>query len=127
MIFDLAKVNEFSDVVTGVNIPLFSKQKGKKLSPQDEEQIALAFSLVYAGQESKSLDFIAQTKDDFVNWTDGFRALLADKVENKETLEEINQLENIQLRVHLLDLDGIEIPLQVPEIPPLPTNYNFVS
>lgn len=100
-----------------MNSPLFAKAKGKKpTSPQEEEAASLTFSLVNQDQ-SKCLDFVALTREDFANWTDGFRALLYDKVENKETVEEINQLETIQLRVHLLDLDGIEIPSTVPDIP----------
>lgn len=47
---------------------------------------------------SKSLDFIAQTKDDFLNWTDGLRVVLSDKVENPETLDDLKTLTTLELR-----------------------------
>lgn len=87
---------------------------------------------------SKSLDFIAQTKDDFLNWTDGLRVVLSDKVENPETLDDLKTLTNLELRfvyfclitytrIRLLELEGIEIPNEAPEIPPPPDNLNFCT
>ncbi len=102
-------------MVSGVNIPMFAKQK--KLSPQDEEIASFSFSLLFKEPGKASLDFTASTKDDFVHWTDALRLLLSDKIENSDTFDEIKTLTNLELRIRLLDLEGIQIPQQAPPIP----------
>jgi len=114
----LVKLSEILELLVGVNTPIFSKQK--KLSQQDEEMASLSFSLLLK-EQGKTIDFTASSKEDFINWTDGLKLLLSDKFENSDTLEEINSLTNMELRIRLLDLEGAQIPLQPPPIPtPLP-------
>jgi len=119
------KVSDVAEVTVGVNSSLFSKQK--KLSPQDEEVASLSLSIVMKDQTKPSLDLVAQNRDDFVNWTDGLRVLLSDKFENPETLEELKTLVNLEVRIRLLELEGVEISHDSPKIPPLPENYNFCT
>jgi len=112
------KLSEVSGLLIGNNSPLFTKQK--KISPQDEELVPLSFSLSLP--EGKTLDFISQTKEDLINWTDGVRTLLSGKLENPETLDEVASLSNLELRIRVLELGGIEVPNEAPKIPEqLPT------
>jgi len=118
----ILKISDCTDVLTGANSPLFSKQK--KISPQDEEIANLTFSIML-NQAGKSLDCIAINKDDFVNWTDGLRVILSDKVENPETLDDLKNLVNLEAGIRLIEIAGAEIPMEAPKIPALPDNYNF--
>jgi len=103
---------------------MFSKQK--KLSPQDEEIANLSFSIILK-ESGKTIDFVAQNREDFVNWTDGLKLLLADRLENAESLEEVKVLVNLELRIRLLELvsEGVQVPNDPPQIPSLPDNFNF--
>jgi len=68
-------------------------------------------------EAGKSVDFVALSREDYANWTDGFRALLSDKIENSESLDELKSLVNLELRICLLELAGIELPHEQPKIP----------
>jgi len=111
---NILKVSDCTEILIGMNTPMFSKQK--KLSPQDEEQCNLSFSIVL--KDSSTIDYIACTKDDFLDWTDGFRILISNKLENKETLEDLKGLVNLELRIRLIEIS--EIPKEAPPVPPLP-------
>lgn len=93
---------------------MFAKQK--KLSPQDEELASVSFSILMK-EAGKTIDVHASSKDDFVQWTDGFRLILSDRIENNASFDEIKTLTNIELKVRLLDLEGIQIPQTAPLLP----------
>jgi len=123
--FLTVKTNECAEVTVGLNSGLFAKQK--KLTPQDEEISNLTFSVMMRDQSKPSIDFVAQNREDFLNWTDAFRVLLSDKIENAETMEELKTLENLEVRIRLLELEGLEIPHEMPKVPPIPDNFNFCT
>jgi hypothetical protein len=108
------KLSDFVEILIGSSTPMFSKQK--KLSPQDEEICNLSFSIVM--KDNSTLDFVAMTKEEFLDWTDALRLILSSKFENKETMEEIKALVNLELRIRLIELP--EIPKEAPPIPPPP-------
>jgi len=118
------KIADCTDVLTGANSPLFSKQK--KISPQDEEIANLTFSIML-NVAGRSIDCVAVNKEDFVNWSDGLRVILSDKVENPETLEELKSFVNLEVAIKLLELEAVEIPQEAPKVPVLPDNYNFTA
>ena len=45
---------------------------------------------------------------------------------SKEAQEDLETLLNMEMKLRLLDLEGISIPEQSPAIPPEPPNYHFV-
>ncbi|KAJ5073414.1 engulfment and cell motility protein [Anaeramoeba ignava] len=111
-----AKIEELSHVVTGratINL-----SKAKKL---DDEKILLTFSLIFKDGK-KTLDLIASNRNDFVTWVDCFRALLGGKMEEKETLQELKELSDIEVELNL-----IQRKKKAPPIPPPPRNLNFVN
>lgn len=120
MLIFLVSISECQSISTGVNTPVFSKQK--KLTPQEEEVAALSFT-IHTEDLNKSLDLVALNQDDFSNWTDGLRVLIHDRFENPQTQEEFKTLVSIELRIRLLDLAGVQTPQEAPQIPPLPPNF----
>lgn len=55
------------------------------------------------------------------------RVVLSDKVDNPETLDDLKTLVNLELRIRLLELEGVEIPNEAPEVPLPPDNFNFCT
>jgi len=117
------KVSDLGDPTMGITSPSLSKKKTSSTPPQDDD----LFSLSLTVRDSK-LDLTATNKEDVANWTEGIRMLTSDsKMDNIEMLENLNQLTSLEMRVRLLELEGIDIPEQPPVVPPTPDNYNFAT
>lgn len=104
-------------VLTGQNNPAFAK-----LKKADEDILNNGFSLQL--QDGTCFDFIAQSREDYVHWTDGIRLLLGFEMETIETQSDMDVLCSADICVRLMNIEGIEIPDEL-EIPPPPANYNF--
>eukprot|EP01112_Ceratiomyxa_fruticulosa_P021611 TRINITY_DN7666_c0_g3_i2.p1 TRINITY_DN7666_c0_g3~~TRINITY_DN7666_c0_g3_i2.p1 ORF type:complete len:712 (+),score=155.21 TRINITY_DN7666_c0_g3_i2:203-2338(+) len=115
------KISDCVSVVVGNDVPSFNK---KKVS---EDIANLTFALI-AKDEKQTQEFLAATRDDFVNWTDGLRSLLGKQMETPETVEELKTLVSLEMKVRLLDLEGVDnIPKDTIPIPPPPPDYLFVE
>jgi hypothetical protein len=110
-------------VVECVEVLVGDSTKGKAKKVVDDEN---AFSLIVK-DASKNLEIIASSREEFLNWTDGLRALLLDKLENPESFDDAKVLVKLEKEIQLLDLAGVSIPSELPSPPPLPDHYNFVS
>eukprot|EP01104_Vermistella_antarctica_P012204 TRINITY_DN348_c0_g1_i1.p1 TRINITY_DN348_c0_g1~~TRINITY_DN348_c0_g1_i1.p1 ORF type:complete len:706 (+),score=182.78 TRINITY_DN348_c0_g1_i1:325-2442(+) len=118
------KVNasDCAGVVTGMMCPTFRKEKKKP----DEEVVKRSFSLLLKNGES--IDLVAQTRDDYVNWADGLRVFLGSgKVEIKENVDDIKALVDAEVTVRLLDLEGSRVPKRAPPVPPPPADFEFAG
>ncbi|KAF0314753.1 Engulfment and cell motility protein 1 [Amphibalanus amphitrite] len=112
-------VHEVRALVTGRDCPHMKDSKGKKSTFQ------LAFSLLYESPEGGSLDFVAPDGKTFDYWTDGINALLGKKMSSEEARRDLDMLLAMEIKLRLLDTDGLEIPQEPPPIPPDPPNYDF--
>jgi hypothetical protein len=45
---------------------------------------------------------------------------------SKDAADEIERLLRLELKIRMLNLDGIDLPEQAPEIPPLPHNFDWI-
>jgi len=117
---NIIKVGELSGVVVGQEVPSFNK---KKVS---EDMATLSFAIVLKDDKG-CVEFMANTRDEFVNWTDGLRALMGKPMECAETLDEAKTLVTLEMKVRLLDLEGIELPKETPSIPEPPPDFDFVE
>lgn len=111
-------MDDVAAVLTGQNNPLLAK-----LKKADEDILNNGFSIQL--QDGTSFDLIAQNRDDFVNWTDGIRLLLGNKMETAETERAIDVLINSGICVRLMNLEGLTIPTEPLVVPPAPPNFNF--
>ncbi|KAG8037581.1 hypothetical protein G9C98_005791 [Cotesia typhae] len=85
----------------------------------------LAFSLVLDSVEVSNLDFVAPDEQVFDYWTDGINALLGNKMTSKETENDLETLLSMDIKLRLLDAEGIDIPQDPPPVPEPPPNYDF--
>ncbi|XP_039283993.1 engulfment and cell motility protein 1 [Nilaparvata lugens] len=106
-------------LVTGKECPHMKDARGRKTTHQ------LAFSLTLDSVEVTSLDFVAPDEKAFDYWTDGINALLGNKMVSKETEHDLETLLSMDIKLRLLDTEGIDIPQDPPPIPEDPPNYDF--
>ena len=81
------------------------------------------FSLFYEGEEH--LDFIAPNETVFNIWIDGLSVLLGKPMQSKASVEDVETLLNMDLKLRLLDIENINIPSQPPAVPKEPADYDF--
>lgn len=85
----------------------------------------LAFSLILDSVDVSSLDFVAPDDQIYDYWTDGLNALLGNKMLSKQTENDLETLLSMEIKLRLLDAEGVDIPQDPPPIPADPTNYEF--
>lgn len=112
-------VSDIKCVVVGKECPHMKDLKGKISNPN------LAFSLILKALEVPSLDFVAPDEQIFDYWTDGVNALLKEKMTSKSFENDLETLLSMEIKVRLLDTEGIDIPKDPPQIPPEPEDYEF--
>lgn len=93
--------------------------RGRKATHQ------LAFSLALEGADLQSLDCVAPDETALAYWTDGINALLGQRMQSKETDKDLDTLLSMEIKLRLLDAEGVTIPQEPPIIPPDPAHYHF--
>lgn len=93
--------------------------KGRKASHQ------LAFSMALEGVDLQSLDCVAPDEQALAYWTDGINALIGNRMQSKETEKDLDTLLSMEIKLRLLDAEGVAIPQDPPPIPPDPPHYHF--
>lgn len=112
-------VTDIKCVVLGKECPHMKDLRGRKINPH------LAFSLILKSAEVTSLDFVAPDEQIFDYWTDGINALLKEKMSSKSFENDLETLLSMDIKVRLLDAEGIDIPQDPPQIPEEPEDYDF--
>ena len=112
-------VNDIKSLVIGKECPHMKDSKGRKGMHQ------LAFSLILDSAEMSSLNFVAQSDQVFTYWTDGINALLGQKMVSNETESDLKALLSMEIKLRLLDVEGIDIPQEPPPVPEEPLNYDY--
>lgn len=113
-------VVDIKELVTGKNcLPV---KGAKRLQPE------LVFSIVLESSrpdEEVSHHFLANTEQEYMIWTDGVCALLNQTMTSQKTKQDMEILLNMEVKLRLLETEGITIPRDPPPIPPLPKDFNF--
>ncbi|KAJ1527188.1 hypothetical protein ONE63_008719 [Megalurothrips usitatus] len=112
-------VVDIKALVIGKECPHMKDVRGRKTTHQ------LAFSLLLDSVEVASLDFVAPDEKVFDFWTDGINALLGNKMASKEAQNDLDTLLSLDIKLRLLDAEGVDIPQDPPPIPADPPNYDF--
>ncbi|XP_054262080.1 engulfment and cell motility protein 1 [Macrosteles quadrilineatus] len=112
-------VVDIKALVTGKECPHMKDVRGRKTTYH------LAFSLTLDSVDVTSLDFVAPDEEVFDYWTDGINALLGNKMTSKETENDLGILLSMEIKLRLLDAEGVDIPQEPPPIPDDPPNYDF--
>ncbi|XP_054274955.1 engulfment and cell motility protein 1-like [Macrosteles quadrilineatus] len=111
-------MEDVKSIVTGRRCPHIKLSKSRVTSGE------LAFSLI---TEESSLDFIAPTQEVYDHWTDAINSLLGNEMKSIGMKRDLNCLIDMELRLRLLNLDGIDIPDEAPPIPLDPPSYDFCN
>jgi len=114
------QIADIRDITVGTEC-LFIKEYEKKYQNQFG---MLAFSLV---GENTSLDLVAPDEQTHNYWVDGINTLLRRPMGSQDYDKEKEILTNMEIKLRLLDLEGVELPETAPAIPPPPQDFNFVS
>ncbi|XP_055955461.1 engulfment and cell motility protein 1 isoform X2 [Patella vulgata] len=83
-----------------------------------------AFSII--PDTSESYNFVASSELEFDHWTDGINALLGNPMTSRKTEADLETLLSMEIKLRLLDTEGITIPKNPPPMPKEPSNYNFI-
>ena len=113
-------VSELKDLITGPSCP--HVRDGNRRN-RERNADSLAFSIVK--ENGDTLDFIAPNPKTFDYWCDGLSCLLRKEMKSNKAVEDIEMLLSMEVKIRLLDVEGIEIPDEPPPIPPLPPNFDF--
>ncbi|GIX74684.1 engulfment and cell motility protein 1 [Caerostris extrusa] len=79
----------------------------------------------HSDSDQEPLNFVAPNEKEFDYWTDGINALLGNQMVSKESRSDLETLLSMDIRLRLLDTEGIDIPENPPIIPKDPSNYDF--
>ncbi|XP_011551614.2 engulfment and cell motility protein 1 [Plutella xylostella] len=112
-------VADIKCLIVGKDCPHMKDLRGRKITPQ------LAFSLILKSDSVTSLDFMAPDEQIYDYWTDGINALLNEKMVSKNFENDLETLLSMDIKVRLLDAEGIDIPKDPPPIPDEPEDYDF--
>ncbi|XP_075225479.1 engulfment and cell motility protein 2-like [Lycorma delicatula] len=116
-------IKDVEDFVVGDKCPHLKEFKSRK----EKHENPLGFSLIFDKNEGKSLDFITNNKKVYEYWVDALNSLFRRKMKSNMFTEELNKLLDMELRIRLLEIDGIDCPSEPPPIPPLPDNFDFTE
>ena len=100
----------------GSNCPHFSTIKRG-------HAVTFIFSVFYEGDEH--LDFIAPNETVFNIWVDGLSALCGKPMTSNASIEDLETLMNMDLKIKLLDIENVTIPSGPPAVPKEPADYDF--
>lgn len=95
--------------------------------PKDAKikQHNLAFSITLENTEPAQLHFVAPDDITFCYWTDAINALLRQPMTSKQKDEDFETLLSMEIKLRLLDTEGVDISSEPPPIPDDPENYDF--
>lgn len=96
----------------------------KHYKKEYNQVVKSAFSLV---GEDTSLDLVAPDQQTFNYWTDGIKCLKRQPMASEDFQKEMKVLLDMEVKLRLLDLEGVELPKAAPVIPPPPADFNFSS
>jgi engulfment/cell motility protein 1 len=77
--------------------------------------------------DNVNLEIIAPDAKSFDYWCDAINALLRKEMVSSRMVQDLDLLTGMEIRLRLLDIEGIKLPDKAPIIPPPPPTFDFVS
>ncbi|XP_037281159.2 engulfment and cell motility protein 2 [Rhipicephalus microplus] len=88
--------------------------------------VDLAFSIVICN-DGQPLNLVAPNAKVLNRWLDGLNVLMGNAANSIEARGDMGILLDMEVRLRLLETEGIHIPETPPPIPPPPSNFDFSS
>ncbi|EDW80215.1 uncharacterized protein Dwil_GK21087 [Drosophila willistoni] len=111
-------ISEIKQLLEGKECPHMKESRRKSA-------VNLAFSISFENTDHSTLDFVAPDESIFNYWTDGINALLCQEMTSKQKNEDFDTLLSMEIKLRLLDTEGVDISKDPPPIPTDPENYDF--
>ncbi|XP_062571542.1 engulfment and cell motility protein 1-like isoform X3 [Saccostrea cucullata] len=126
-------VSDIKSFVTGRECPHIKDKKDKAKTaatgtlPKNKfKMTTTSFAIQTVNSETTDMIcFVAKDEVEFDMWTDGLNVLLGHEMTSPQMKKDLSMLLDMEIRIRLLDAEGIAIPNEPPPIPPEPDNYNF--
>ncbi|ESN90675.1 hypothetical protein HELRODRAFT_185222 [Helobdella robusta] len=116
-------INEIKDVLVGKDCPHVKDIKKKVANAN------LAFTIVLeescSAERADLLNFLAPNEEVFNIWMDGLNILRKRQMSSEDMKRDLDTLLNMEIKLRLLEAEGLTIPDTPPPIPPLPSNFDF--
>uniref|UniRef100_U5ELH0 Putative regulator of rac1 required for phagocytosis and cell migration n=1 Tax=Corethrella appendiculata TaxID=1370023 RepID=U5ELH0_9DIPT len=113
-------VIDIRQMLVGKECPHIKEMRARK------SVINLGFSITSeVTSDQQTLDFVAPDETTFNYWTDGINALLVQPMVSKQKDEDFETLLSMEIKLRLLDTEGVDISKEPPPIPDDPENYDF--
>lgn len=113
------QVFEIKQLLVGKECPHMKELRTRKSA------LNLGFSITFDNMDHSTLDFVAPDETIFNYWTDGINALLGQPMTSKQKEEDFETLLSMEIKLRLLDTEGVDISQDPPPIPDDPENYDF--
>lgn len=92
---------------------------------RNKGSLSEALSICIYKETGDSLDLTAPDPKTFDHFCDGLNALLGREMSSGKFNEDKEMFLAMEVKIRLLDLEGIDIPDEAPPIPPPPPNFEF--
>ncbi|KAK8760026.1 hypothetical protein V5799_028706 [Amblyomma americanum] len=112
------QVSDIETINTGTSCPQARK------APR--AVVDLAFSIVVC-DDGQPLNLVATSTKVFNRWLDGLAVLMGNTASSIDARGDMGILLDMEVRLRLLETEGIPIPETPPPIPPPPSNFDFAS
>lgn len=114
-------VSDIKSFVIGRDCPHIKDKKEK-----NRTMTTTSFAIQHVNSDTNDMYcFVAKDEVEFDMWTDGLNVLLGNEMKSTQMYKDLNMLLDMEIRIRLLDAEGIAIPNEPPPIPPEPENYDF--
>lgn len=113
------QVYEIKQLLVGKECPHMKELRTRKSA------LNLGFSITFDNVDHSTLDFVAPDETVFNYWTDAINALLELPMVSKQKEEDFETLLSMEIKLRLLDTEGVDISQEPPSIPDDPDNYDF--
>ncbi|KAJ3226478.1 hypothetical protein HK099_004788 [Clydaea vesicula] len=124
--FDISMISE---IQFGSNVKRPSTSKPLKNNDKSLKENNYQFQLLQTTNQIPIIlsSFQCKSEEELSEWVDGFNFLLEKSVTTRHTVQYIQDLTDIAVRLSLLDLtgEGTELPNLTLEVPELPANLEF--
>ncbi|XP_073825310.1 engulfment and cell motility Ced-12 [Musca autumnalis] len=112
-------VIDIKQLLEGKECPHMKEMRTRKSA------VNLAFSITFENMDHSTIDFVAPDETVFNYWTDGINALLGQEMVSKQKKDDFDTLLSMEIKLRLLDTEGVDISKDPPPVPEDPENYDF--
>lgn len=118
LVYKLA-ITDIKEILTGKDCPHMKDSKS------NHKKAHFAFSIIPVSNQEETLNFLAPDEKTYDFWMDGLNYLMGKEMTSKEAEMDMRLLLGIEMKIRMMDTEGVELPETPPEIPPSPPNYDF--